>query len=117
MSAKRRQDWCDSKEKNINAAWEVIGEPRHDGVHHHTQPQHSVNGAQDMTSFLGGCCSTCSLCPHPIDVSRARYCFLKKMIMDVREESSRTRFRELKFHIFNCLKFQKFKFFHKKTSK
>ena len=28
--------WCASKEKNTDAAWEVVGEPRHDDVHHHT---------------------------------------------------------------------------------
>ena len=35
---KRRYGWCASKEKNINAAWKVTGEPRHSGVHHHTRP-------------------------------------------------------------------------------
>ena len=34
---KRRYGCCASKEKNIDATLEVIGEPGHDGVHHHTQ--------------------------------------------------------------------------------
>jgi len=43
---KRIYGWCASKEKNIDAAWRVVGEPEHDGIQHYTRPQHSVNGAR-----------------------------------------------------------------------
>jgi len=43
---KRKYDWCASKEKNTDAAWGVVGEPGHDGVYHHTRPQHSINDAR-----------------------------------------------------------------------
>jgi len=42
---KRRYDWFASKEKNIDAAWEVVGRPGHHGLHDHTR-QHSVNSAR-----------------------------------------------------------------------
>ena len=42
---KRTYDWCTSKEKNIDAASGVAGELVHDGIHHYTRLQHSVNGA------------------------------------------------------------------------
>jgi len=47
MNAKKKKiyGWCASKEKNIDAAWEVPGKPGHNSVHHHTRPQHSVNDA------------------------------------------------------------------------
>ncbi|KAG5074152.1 hypothetical protein JHK84_055383 [Glycine max] len=40
---KRRDGWCTSKKKNIDAAWEVTGESGHSSVHHHIRPQDSVN--------------------------------------------------------------------------
>jgi len=43
---KRRYGWCASKEKNIDAAWEVAGELGHNDIHQRTRPQHSVNGAR-----------------------------------------------------------------------
>jgi len=36
MNAERRSDWCTSKEKKTDAAWEVAGEPGHGDIHHHT---------------------------------------------------------------------------------
>ena len=42
----RRYDWCASKEKNTNVAWGVTGEPKHNGEHHHTRPQHVVNNTR-----------------------------------------------------------------------
>ena len=35
---KRIYGWCASKEKNIDAAWGVVGESGHSDVYHHTRP-------------------------------------------------------------------------------
>jgi len=94
---KRRYDWCASKEKNIDAAWEVARESEYYGVHYYTWPQHSVNDARHDLSLshrratgaplTGGCNSMC-----PYAYIRSMLCvfrryFLKKMIIGVREES------------------------------
>ena len=70
---KRRYGWCASKEKNTDAAWEVSGEQRHNGVYHHTRPQHLVNRARHdlgpprrrAPPQIGGCSSTCPPTPTP----------------------------------------------------
>jgi len=110
---KRRYDWCASKEKNIDAAWGVTGEPGHDDIHHHTRPQHSINGArhdldpprrrapllrnrqQWLLPWLTGVVLRVPLCPHLIDTPRAQTVFLE--VEDHRCEgrvaSSKTEFR------------------------
>ena len=48
---KREYGWCASKEKNTDLTWEVPWESGHDGVYHHTRPQHSST-EQGMTQAL-----------------------------------------------------------------
>jgi len=42
MQREKRYSWCFSKEKNIDAAWEMAWELGHSDVHHYTLLQHSV---------------------------------------------------------------------------
>ena len=58
---KRKYGWGASKKKNIDAVWEVVGKPGHDGVHHHTRPQYSVNGVRHDPGPL------CQQAPPPHD--------------------------------------------------
>ena len=48
---KREYGWCASKEKNTDLTWEVPWESGHDGVYHHTRPQHSVNNTRHDLAF------------------------------------------------------------------
>ena len=102
---KRRYGWCASKEKNIDTVWGVGEEPGHNGVHHHTRPQHSVNDARHGQTLRAGehLCHVmgndeCSpdwqvqfyVSPYARTRSmlrELRQYFLRKKIVDVRKES------------------------------
>jgi len=93
---KRKYGWCASKEKNIDAVWEVVGELKHDNVHHHTRPQHSVNdarhdpssqrrrtplthdGQRQLLPWLAGAVLRVPLRPHPIDAPWTHTVFLEE---------------------------------------
>ena len=112
---KRIYDWYASQENNIDAAWGVAGEPWHGDVHHHTRPQHSINGARHspglscrrappprdrqrhLLPWLAGAVLRVPLHPHPIDVLRAQTIFLKEddHRRDGKVASSRMKFRKL----------------------
>ena len=94
---KRIYDLCAFKEKNIDATWGVVGESKHDGVHHHIRPQHSVNDTRhdpdppcqrasslrdrqrQMLPWLAGAVLRVPLRLHPIDAPRAQMVFLEEM--------------------------------------
>ena len=77
MNVKKREDMIGVFPKGRILMWGSRREPGHGGVHHHTRPQHSVNGArpdsgppprraprpQDRPAITapltGGCSSTC----------------------------------------------------------
>ena len=93
------------KKNNTDATLGVVGESRNDDIHHHTRPQHSINGARHGPSPAR------QRAPLPRDEQRRllpdsrvqfyvspyartrsmllefRQCFLKKRIIGVREES------------------------------
>ncbi|KAL5195382.1 Phosphoglycerate mutase-like protein AT74 [Glycine soja] len=104
------------KKNNTDATLGVVGESRNDDIHHHTRPQHSINGARHGPS------PSRQRAPLPRDEQRRllpdsrvqfyvspyartrstlhelRRCFLKKRIISVREES---RVRERNFENFH----------------
>jgi len=112
---KRRYAWCASKEKNTDAAWEIAGKPGHDGVHHHTWPQYSINGVRHdpgpphwqapplrdgqrwLLPWLASAFLRIPLRPHTVDVPRAQTVFLEEEDhqRERRVANSRTRFRKL----------------------
>ena len=92
---KRIYGCCASKEKNIDSAWEIVGESEHDDVHHHTitttfnqrrktWSRPSVPASTSATWWIttstlltGECSFTCSFTP-TLDRCSTSSVFLKK---------------------------------------